>query len=112
MFFTAATSPISAALASPSASPSPSPPPVRPSDALGADYKDGAVDGGAVAAGVLVALVVVGGAVGGALLWRRRQRRLDTFLLDGNFDDKEDRLRLEFKASDRHSRGELHSSQI
>ena len=28
------------------------------------------------------------------------------------FDDKEDRLRLEFKASDRHSRGELHSSQI
>ena len=35
-----------------------------------------------------------------------------TFLLDGNFDDKEDRLRLEFKASDRHSRGELHSSQI
>ena len=25
---------------------------------------------------------------------------------------KEDRLRLEFKASDRHSRGELHSSQI
>ena len=88
------------------------PPPVRPSDGLGADYKGGAVDGGAVAAGVLVALVVLGGAVGGALLWRRRQRRLDTFLLDGNFDDKEDRLRLEFKASDRHSRGELHSSQI
>ena len=37
---------------------------------------------------------------------------LTTFLLDNNFDDKEDRLRLEFKASDRHSRGELHSSQI
>ena len=43
---------------------------------------------------------------------QQRSWRLTTFLLDNNFDDKEDRLRLEFKASDRHSRGELHSSQI
>ena len=60
-----------------------------------------------MAAGVLVSLVVVGGAVGGAPV-----AVASTRALDGNFDDKEDKLRLEFKASDRHSRGELHSSQI
>ena len=72
-------------------------------------------DAGAVAAGVILSLLFIVGAGGAALvLWRWRKRRLDTYLLDTKFDDKEDQLRIEFKSdrSDRHSKGDLYSSKI